>query len=101
MMFRRAAIEAVGGFDETFIYQHEETDLCIRLIRAGYRIVHHPRAVVDHFPALSHFRRDAYDRARACLERHQDKLRKLAEQLVEREQVDAVEVARLIGGSAP
>ena len=54
-------IEAVGGFDETFIYQHEETDLCVRLIRAGYRIVHHPRALVDHFPATSHFRRDAYD----------------------------------------
>ncbi|MDB5349804.1 MAG: glycosyl transferase group 1 family protein [Planctomycetota bacterium] len=61
MAFRRAAIEAVGGFDETFIYQHEETDLCVRLIRAGYRIAHHPRGLVDHFPATSHFRRDAYD----------------------------------------
>ena len=61
MAFRREAIEAVDGFDETFVYQHEETDLCIRLIRAGYRIVHHPRAVVDHYPATSHFRRDAYD----------------------------------------
>ncbi len=61
MAFRRAAIEALGGFDEAFVYQHEETDLCVRLIRAGYRIVHHPRALVDHFPATSHFRRDAYD----------------------------------------
>jgi len=61
MAFRRAAVEAVGGFDPTFIYQHEETDLCVRLIRAGYRIVHHPRALVDHFPATSHFRRNGYD----------------------------------------
>ncbi len=61
MAFRREAIEAVGGFDEAFAYQHEETDLCIRLIRQGYRIVHHSRAMVDHFPATSHFRRDAYD----------------------------------------
>ncbi len=61
MAFRREAIEAVSGFDETFIYQHEETDLCVRLIRAGYRIVHHPRAFVDHFPATSHFRRNGYD----------------------------------------
>ncbi len=61
MAFRRAAIEQVGGFDEGFIYQHEETDLCVRLIREGFRIVHHPRALVDHSPANSHFRRDQYD----------------------------------------
>jgi len=61
MAFRRGAVEAVGGFDEAFLYQHEETDLCVRLIRAGWRVVHHPRALVDHRPASSHFRRDAYD----------------------------------------
>jgi glycosyltransferase involved in cell wall biosynthesis/GT2 family glycosyltransferase len=61
MAFRREAIEAVGGFDETFVFLHEETDICIRLIRMGYRIVHHPRAVVDHYPASSHNRRDDYD----------------------------------------
>ncbi|WP_422929459.1 glycosyltransferase [Singulisphaera sp. PoT] len=61
MAFRRTAIEAIGGFDANFIYQHEETDLCVRMIRAGYRIVHHPRAYVDHFPASSHFRKNGYD----------------------------------------
>ena len=61
MAFRCSALEAVGGFDEHFRYQHEETDLTVRLIRSGWRIAHHPRARVDHFPATSHFRRDAYD----------------------------------------
>ena len=61
MVFRRSAIERVGGFDAAFIYQHEETDLCVRLIREGYRIVHHARGRVNHYPANSHFRRDAYD----------------------------------------
>jgi GT2 family glycosyltransferase len=46
--FRRADVLKVGGFDEYFNYFYEETDLCVRLIQAGYRIVHAPGAVVCH-----------------------------------------------------
>lgn len=46
--FRRADVLKVGGFDEYFNYFYEETDLCVRLIRAGGRIVHVPGAVVFH-----------------------------------------------------
>lgn len=61
MAFRREALVAVGGFDETFEYQHDETDVGIAIIRAGYRIVHHGRALVHHFPARSHNRRTDFD----------------------------------------
>ncbi len=40
--FRRADVLKVGGFDEYFNYFYEETDLCVRLIQAGCRIVHAP-----------------------------------------------------------
>ncbi len=46
--FKRSAVKAVGGFDEYFNYYFEETDLCVRMTQAGYRIVHEPRAVVEH-----------------------------------------------------
>ena len=34
--FRRAILRDIGGFDEEFDYYLDETDLCIRLIDAGY-----------------------------------------------------------------
>lgn len=46
--FRRRALEAVGGFDENYEYYHDETDLCARIIQAGYRVMHVPEAVVWH-----------------------------------------------------
>jgi len=39
MFLRRAAFDAVGGFDEEFFLYGEETDLCLRLRRRGHRIV--------------------------------------------------------------
>lgn len=61
MSFRREALEAVGGFDERFVFQHEETDICVRIIRAGWRVVPIGGAVVLHYPATSHNRRNGYD----------------------------------------
>jgi HAD superfamily hydrolase (TIGR01662 family) len=52
MAFRRAALEAAGGFDERFPRAYrEDADLALRLLRAGWRLtrgarvcVHPPRA---------------------------------------------------------
>src|SRR5262249_4035299 len=49
--FRRAALVAVGGFDEYFAYYHDETDISLRLVRAGYRIIHLDENAVRHYPA--------------------------------------------------
>lgn len=46
--FRRRALDDVGGFDENYEYYHDEADLCARVIQAGYRVEHVPRAVVWH-----------------------------------------------------
>ncbi len=46
--FRRRALDEVGGFDENYEYYHDEADLCARIIQAGYRVEHRPRALVWH-----------------------------------------------------
>ena len=42
-LFRRSALEEIGGFDETYDYYLDETDVCCRLVDAGYvlRQLHH------------------------------------------------------------
>jgi GT2 family glycosyltransferase len=51
MSFRRALLEALGGFDERYVQGpafREETDLCFRLRRRGLRLAFEPSAVVEH-----------------------------------------------------
>ena len=56
-MFRKRAVMEVGGFDEEYEYHLEETDLCARLIDAGYVIRHVPDAIVHHEKApILHYR---------------------------------------------
>ena len=45
---RREALEAVGGFDEGFFLYEEDVDLCLRVRRAGWRVVYTPAAEVRH-----------------------------------------------------
>jgi glycogen(starch) synthase len=63
MAVRRDAILAAGGFDETYLYLFEDADLSVAIIKAGYRLFHHPKALVHHLPAPSHTRRTPYDPA--------------------------------------
>ena len=49
MLIRRAAWEAVAGFDEAYFFYFEDTDLCTRLRRAGYTVLYRPEAVVMHY----------------------------------------------------
>jgi GT2 family glycosyltransferase len=48
LLARRAALEAVGGFDEGFFLYEEDADLCLRLRRAGWRVRFTPAAEVVH-----------------------------------------------------
>jgi hypothetical protein len=45
---RRAALESVGGFDESFFLYEEDVDLCLRVRRAGGRVLYTPAAEVLH-----------------------------------------------------
>ncbi|MGA0602286.1 glycosyltransferase [Caulobacter sp. KR2-114] len=46
--FRADALRAIGGFDEVFAYYLDETDVCLRLVDAGWRVVYEPEAMVFH-----------------------------------------------------
>jgi glycosyltransferase involved in cell wall biosynthesis/GT2 family glycosyltransferase len=46
--FRRSALLAVKGFDEEYEFYLDETDLCCRLVDAGFLIRQLPRAIVHH-----------------------------------------------------
>ena len=49
--FRRAALLEIGGFDEAFVYYLDETDVCLRLSRAGYQTVQLPDNAIRHYAA--------------------------------------------------
>lgn len=59
--FLKKALLKVGGFDEYYDYFHDESDLCLRIVQAGYQIVHHKRAIIYHEFAKSHIRKDTFD----------------------------------------
>ncbi|HEY8025436.1 MAG TPA: glycosyltransferase [Burkholderiaceae bacterium] len=56
--FRRRVLLEVGGFDEEFDYYLDETDLCCRIVDAGYVIKQLPQAFVHHSSAPSTIRDD-------------------------------------------
>lgn len=48
MLFRAQAFRDVGGFDDRFFLYYEDVDICTRLWKAGWRVVHQPQAQVVH-----------------------------------------------------
>lgn len=54
--FKRSALLEIGGFDEEFEYYLDESDVCIRLVDAGYRVVQVDGAYVHHKSAPSNLR---------------------------------------------
>lgn len=54
--FRASHLKEIGGFDHTFAYLLDETDVCLRLTDMGKRVVYEPNALVFHQFAPSHIR---------------------------------------------
>ncbi len=54
MMVRRAAFEAVGGFDPTVIAA-EDDEFCLRVGKAGWRLARLPRPMTRHDAAMTRF----------------------------------------------
>ena len=48
LLVRGKVLAALGGFDPQFFMYSEETDLCRRIKRAGWRVVYDPGAIVIH-----------------------------------------------------
>jgi GT2 family glycosyltransferase len=53
MVIRREALDQVGLLDEDFFMYSEDTELCFRLKRAGWRVVYWPEARVQHWGGYS------------------------------------------------
>ena len=53
MMIRRAAFDAIGGFDENYFLYFEETDFCWRAKKAGYSTWYVPESRVMHIAGES------------------------------------------------
>ena len=47
-LVRRAALDAVGGFDRDYFTSYGDVDLCLRIQAGGWRIVYEPSAVIRH-----------------------------------------------------
>lgn len=53
LMTRKSIIEQVGPMDEQFFMYYEEVDLCLRIKRAGWRIVYVPKSKITHIGGCS------------------------------------------------
>jgi GT2 family glycosyltransferase len=47
-LFKKDLVKMVGGYDERFFAYYDETDLCWRLHRLGYKIEYVPQSVIFH-----------------------------------------------------
>jgi GT2 family glycosyltransferase len=49
MMVRHDVFESLGGFDERFFMYWEDSDLCLRALKSGWKTMYEPGAQVVHF----------------------------------------------------
>jgi N-acetylglucosaminyl-diphospho-decaprenol L-rhamnosyltransferase len=62
LLIRREALDAVGLFDERFLYWYEDVDLCLRLKTAGWPVVYLANAHVNHYGSASFQKRAQAER---------------------------------------
>jgi GT2 family glycosyltransferase len=53
MMMRMEVFDAVAGFDEAFAVGFNDTDLCLRVGRAGYKILYDGRTLLFHHESVT------------------------------------------------
>lgn len=53
MLVRRELFEEMEGFDEDYPIAFNDLDFCIRLTRAGYRLLYTPHAQLTHYESVS------------------------------------------------
>jgi N-acetylglucosaminyl-diphospho-decaprenol L-rhamnosyltransferase len=71
LWLRRDALDDVGGWDERYFMYTEDVDLCLRLRKAGWRVVYEPAGLVTHVQGVSTARRPY----RMIVEHHRSTLR--------------------------
>jgi Predicted glycosyltransferases len=63
LMARRDALEKIGGFDEDFFLYQAETDLCLRMRRAGFTLAWAPEISVHHLHRQSQLEKSDFEYA--------------------------------------
>ncbi len=53
VMMRRAVFDEVSGFDETFGIGFNDTDLCLRVREAGYRVLYDGHTILYHYESAT------------------------------------------------
>ena len=53
MLARREAVQEVGPLDEDYFFYLEETDWCLRMRKAGWKVAHDPRYSIFHLQGKS------------------------------------------------
>jgi N-acetylglucosaminyl-diphospho-decaprenol L-rhamnosyltransferase len=53
MLVRREVLKKVGVFDENFFMYGDDLDLCVRMARAGYKIIYDGRVQIMHLKGVS------------------------------------------------
>lgn len=54
MAMKTSLLQQLNGFSPIYFPAYfEDTDLCVRILKAGYRVVYHPDAVVEHMEYAS------------------------------------------------
>ncbi|MFA6422556.1 MAG: glycosyltransferase family 2 protein [Candidatus Buchananbacteria bacterium] len=48
MFVKKEVIDRVGAFDERFFYWFEEVDFCLRVKKAGFKIMYDPKTIIIH-----------------------------------------------------
>lgn len=82
LLTRRELFERMEGLDEIFMpVYYEETDYCLRLRDAGYRVIYEPRSVVFHYEFGSSTPENAAEKQlrnqKVFAERHRGRLNSL------------------------
>lgn len=54
MVVKRSLFENIGGFNEKLRY-NEDSDLCIRIRKKGYKIIYNPKAIIYHYSGLDSY----------------------------------------------
>jgi GT2 family glycosyltransferase len=74
LLVRRSAFDAIGGFDVKYPEDFNDTDLCLRLRQAGWRLAYTPHVTAFHYSSKT--RRTKLDHRHLMIEQWGDQLQR-------------------------
>jgi O-antigen biosynthesis protein len=71
LMCRREVFEKIGGFDEQLAVAFNDVDLCLEIMRRGYRNVYLPHVVLYHYESKSRGIEDSAEKQHRFMKEHE------------------------------